>query len=364
MRIALLCAGSVLALGACGTQVGDASPDASASGDAIANVTADAAPGSCNYDYECGGGMKCSNHMCVVGGCGQSTLNLSYVAPNLLFVVDRSCSMKNIPNGSAKTKWQMAVDALEGVITIQGTNIRWGMTLFPDKVDGACTQQAFPFPVADDNGPAIQTLLTQASSTSDPLYPANGPCATNIDAGLQQAATDPGLSDATRKSYLMLVTDGAQSTCTAAGGDAGSEAIVADLFGNRGISTFVVGFGNAVDATELDKLANAGGVPVTGGTHAYYQAESQADLDAVLASIADAVTSCSYKLDAAPPSIDKTYVWFEKTTKVARDITHADGWDFDPATNTVTFYGGSCDQLRTHTVDTVDVVYDCDGPLL
>jgi hypothetical protein len=32
--------------------------------------------------------------------------------------------------------------------------------------------------------------------------------------------------------------------------------------------------------------------------------------------------------------------------EVMRDPSHAGGWDYDPATNQVTFYGGDCDTLR------------------
>ena len=37
---------------------------------------------------------------------------------------------------------------------------------------------------------------------------------------------------------------------------------------------------------------------------------------------------------------------------------------FNTATSTMTFYGTYCTQLKNRTVDKVDVVYDCDAPLL
>ena len=40
------------------------------------------------------------------------------------------------------------------------------------------------------------------------------------------------------------------------------------------------------------------------------------------------------------------------------------GWDYNTGTSTLTFYGSYCTQLKTRVVDTVDVVYDCNGPLL
>jgi hypothetical protein len=342
---------------ACGGSPEGTGPDAGP-GD-----TPDAPAGECAASSDCEAGKVCAAGTCVIGGCGQASLELEYVAPNLLFVLDRSCSMRAAPSGSTLSKWAVAVGGINQVITDHGDDIRYGLTLFPDLIGGNCTQESFAFPTASGNGAGIQTLLTSALGLSDPYYP-DGPCVTNIDTGLQQAATDPALADPARASYLMLVTDGAQSSgCSAAGADAGSEAIVLDLFGNRGIPTFVIGFGSAVDAQQLNKLAIAGGTALT-GTAKYYKAETAGQLDQALATIADIVVSCDYKIDPPPPVLAQTYVWFEKTAKVPRDTSHADGWDFDTATNTLTFYGSYCTQLKTRAVDTVDVVYDCDGPLL
>lgn len=326
-------------------------------------VDSDAAlVGECQVDGDCEAGKVCEQNACVVGGCGQSTLQLEHIAPNLLFVVDRSCSMRNAPSGTTMSKWAVAVGGINEVITDHGDDIRWGLTLFPDITGNSCTQGAASFPVGPNNGASIQSLLTSALATSDALYP-DGPCVTNIDTGLSQAALDPALADPARKNYVMLVTDGAQAGCSAAGGDAGSEAIVKDLFDNRDVKTFVIGFGSAVDAGQLNKLAVAGGTALSGTTK-YYRAETAGELDQALASIADLVVSCDYQVNPAPPSLAHTYVWFEKTTKVPRDTTHTDGWDFDTSTNTLTFYGSYCTQLTTRVVDTVDVVYDCQGPLL
>lgn len=352
MLAAFACASLVTACGG-GGEGSDDGPDA--------GTGEDAAVTGCTDNAQCGAGMKCSSGMCVIGGCGESALNLSYVAPNLLFVVDRSCSMRNAPTGSTASKWDIAVAGINEVITDYAADIRWGLTLFPDTAGQSCVQDTFAYQVADNNGASIQALLTAATSTADALYP-DGPCVTNIDTGLQQAATDPALMDPTRESYLMLVTDGAQSSCNAAGGDAGSETIVKDLYA-AGIKTFVLGFGSGVDAAQLDKLAVAGGTAQT-GTAKYFRAETAGELDAALTAIADQVISCDYVIDPAPPFLAKTYVWFEKTTQVPRDTTHTDGWDFDTTTNTLTFYGNACQQLKTRAVDTVDVVYDCDGPLL
>jgi hypothetical protein len=320
--------------------------------------------GACAVNEDCGGGMTCntSTAACEIGGCGGETLNLTYVPPNFLIVLDRSCSMDNNLAGGAQTKWEAAVAALKNVLALHATDIRWGITFFPDTVTPNCGQAAtIPVPVGDNNATTIDTMLTNALSSADPLFP-DGPCVTNIDTGIQQAATDPGLADTTRDSFIMLVSDGAQSGCSAGGGDAGTETAITNL-ATGGVTTFVVGFGSGVDAPALNDFAVAGGAPLAGAT-SYYQADDAAALDAVFQSIAGLVVSCDYLVDPAPPDIDLTYVFFENTETVPRDTTHTEGWDYDPATMTLTLYGTACSRVQDRTVTDVDVVFGCPSPPL
>jgi hypothetical protein len=292
--------------------------------------------------------------------CGGEKLSLAYEPPNFLIVLDRSCSMDKVPAGGTQTKWESAVAALEGLLNKYPTDIDWGLTLFPDRTNDACGQDAIPIPVAANNATAIKQLLNQALVPTNPYFPSN-PCVTNIDTALQQATTDPALST-TKTSYLMLVTDGAQSACNLGGGDAGSEATVASLAAS-GVKTFVVGFGGGVDAAQLDKLAIAGGAPLAGATK-YYKADTAGQLQQAFQAIAGQVVSCEYTIDPAPPDVEQTFVWFENTTQVPRDPTHVDGWDYDVATLKLRFYGSYCDQLESKQVDDVDVIFGCPLPPL
>lgn len=295
--------------------------------------------------------------------CGGQDLALAFHPANFLVVLDRSCSMKQVLAGTQTTKWAAAVAALHDALTGYPDDLRWGMTMFPDTTGASCAQDAIPFPLADHNATAIDTLLQSALATADPLYPANGPCVTNIDTGVEQAATDPSLAMTDRKSYLMLVTDGGQSSCSLGGGAAGAVSAVADLYTNRAVTTFVVGFGSSVNATELDNLASAGGAPQA-GAHKYFQADDAAALDTTVATIASQAVSCAITVDPAPPDADQLYVWFDHATSVPRDGSHSAGWDYDPATQTVTLYGSYCDQLKAHTVSSVNIIFGCPNPPL
>jgi len=328
-----------------------------------AGVTPDGAdPGTdaattCAVDTDCGSGQTCHDGLCL-GGCGATHVDLTYVAPNLLLVLDRSCSMKNDLTGTTTSKWQAAVDAVTHALSTYGTQVRWGATLFPDTTGDSCGQDAIPVPVADNMASTISTMLTASLDPANPLYP-SGPCVTNIDTGLEQAATDPSLMDPARKSYLMLVTDGAQAKCSAGGGDTGSLGTVTDLFQNHNVATFVVGFGSGVNDTFLNSVAQAGGVPLP-GSPSYYQADTAADLDQAFQAIGNAVISCTYKVDPAPPDLSQTYVIFDHQTLVPQDPTN--GWSYDAATQTLTLNGSSCDALKAHTVTAMDLVFGCPTP--
>lgn len=296
---------------------------------------------------------------CVPGGqCGSEVIQGTLVAPNILVVLDRSCSMQTAVNN--KPKWTIAVDAIKGMTTTFDKKIRFGLTLFPDTDADKCGQAStIPIPVAPGNEAKIQTLLTKALQAADPNYP-DGPCVTNIDTAMQQAATEPAFKDNTRKSFALLLTDGAQAGCSAGGGDPGTVQTITAMK-QAGVATFVVGFGGAVDKAALDSFAVAGGVPVKNGPNKYYDAADQKSLDAALQSIASQTLGCTFQLGKVPPDPSKLYVFADKV-QLPRDPNKAMGWEYDPKTNSVTIYGKSCDDLKAGTIKVVDIVYGCPKP--
>ena len=70
------------------------------------------------------------------------------VPPNLLVVLDRSCSMTAMVGG--QTKWQIAVAALSTMTTAYGGKIRFGLTLFPDLDAPDCQQSTIEIPTGAD----------------------------------------------------------------------------------------------------------------------------------------------------------------------------------------------------------------------
>jgi hypothetical protein len=314
---------------------------------------------------DCEAGLECdpATSTCVPGGgCGAEEFEIEAVAPNMFISLDRSCSM-TAPGGGGQTKWQIAVAAMNQLFTDFNGKIRWGLGLFPDIVTPNCAQDAPQFAVADNNEAGIQALLTAALVNSDPYFP-NGPCVTNIDTAVQQASLEPAFTDPTRPSYVMLMTDGAQAGCNAAGGNAGTVQIIQGMLA-VGVKTFVIGFGTGVNANQLNNFADAGGVPKNdpaNPTQHYYQANDAASLKTVFDTIAGSILGCTFTLSSVPPDANKVFVFFDNV-KLARDPTHTMGWDYDAATNQITFYGVDCDKLKAQQVQDVDVVFGCDTPI-
>lgn len=320
--------------------------------------------GTCAAPADCDEGETCDDatQTCVPGGgCGAEPFAIEAVVPNLFVSLDRSCSMNAKPAALPATKWKIAVDALVKMTTDFNGKIRWGLGLFPDTIAPNCEQGPAALPVADANETPLQTLLTNALVQSDPNFP-NGPCVTNIDTAMEQASLEPAFADKSRPSYVLLITDGNQAGCNAAGGDNGTTQIIQSLFAN-GVPTFVIGFGAGIDPNQMNIFADAGGVPNSDPNVRYYKADDQASLDAALATIGGKVASCSFQLQGTPPDPSKLYVFFDGVG-VPRDPSHAGGWDYDPATNTITFYGQECQDLKDGKIGKVDVVFGCNQPPL
>jgi hypothetical protein len=323
-------------------------------------------PGACAADGDCPGGKTCdlATKTCVIGStCGVTEIKSDIVPPNLLIVLDRSCTMKGEIDG--KSKWELAVGALDGLVGAYAGKLRFGLTLFPDSVDPKCEQAKFLLPPKNGNEAAIQALLTAGLDASDKSHPGS-PCVTNGAQTMKQASTEPSLADKTRKSYFVLVTDGlTQQVCDLTGAPEGTVKILENLAQKQGVPTYVIGFGSGqIDKAELNNFAVAGGVPTSDPadpSFKYYRAENGAALQAALTVIAQKSLGCEYKLASVPPDTKNVHVFFDKSAEVAQDPSHKDGWDYDAATNQVVFHGAACTSLKEGAVAAVDIVLGCPG---
>ena len=322
--------------------------------------------GACDGDGNCPAGDTCIDGFC---GCEGTAFAAEPVVPNIMIVLDKSGSMTEDLDGECRRldsdndcvyppnngthdnpdfngppdKWAVATDAMSQILTSHGPKVRFGLVTFANGSNCGTGQ------VRVAVGPTTETEIQSTMDSTSPIG------STPIGATLNALVGNNGLDDLDRTNYVLLMTDG-QDTC---GGNASNAA--RSLFQQTpSVKTFVVGFGGGVDAGELNDTAEEGGTARPGPTK-YYQADNAAELQAALDTILGSVLSCQYNLDQVPEDLADLYVYADGT-QVDRDQTQAEGWDYDPASGTLTFYGGICQDLQDGTITDLNIVYGCPDP--
>ena len=324
--------------------------------------------GTCDDDVNCPVGTSCIDGFC---GCEGEAFAAMPVVPNVMIVFDKSGSMEEDldgdcplfeddetqcdypPHGSspdpnpafdAPDKWSVASDAMDSILTSHGPRVRFGLVTFSS--DNNCGAGN----VRVDVGPTTEADIQSTIASSSPRG------STPIRSTLQNLVGHPGLQDTTRTNYVLLITDG-QETCS----DNAPSGAARNLFQQTpSVKTFVVGFGGGVDAGELDDIAEEGGT-ARATSPKYYQADNAAELQAALDSILGTVLSCQYQLDQVPEDLADLYVYADGV-EVGRDPTQTEGWDYDAASGTLTFYGQICQDLQDGSVTDLNIVYGCPDP--
>ncbi len=291
--------------------------------------------GPCTNNDNCTGGEVCVGGSCA---CEGQQFQAEGVPPNVVIVLDRSGSMDEIISGS-QTKWDIAVQAVANLMASHGAQVRFGLELFATDDNCAVNQVN----VAPGPGTGAQINSTLAASQPFSLTPIGG--------ALQNLVSYAGIHDPNRENYVLLLTDGFESC----GGDP-LTAVNALRAGSPDIKTFVVGFGSGVDTTTLSAMAQAGGTAQP-TTPAYFQADNAASLGMAFDTIGAAVLSCTYTLTGSPDEASM-FVRFDGT-EILRDMTHTNGWDYDPVTHQIVFFGMACTDLRSGTVQNLVIGSGC-----
>ncbi|HEY4183134.1 MAG TPA: vWA domain-containing protein [Kofleriaceae bacterium] len=327
---------------ACGANAGGTGePDASV--DAAPEVDADLTPAD-------------------AGVCGmqQATIGVQNLGdpPDMLVVLDRSGSMLN--NAGGAQKWASMKTALTSVVTGHQDEIKFGLLEFPS--DGNCGAKATP-----DVGIGLNTGagFTQFFANNTPGPNENTPAYLALAGALTYFNQIP-VNPAGR--YVVFATDGLPNCLNGVAGNTSINETIAAVqnLNNAGIKTYVLGFGS-LDATAtstLNSAADAGGLPRSGATH-YYEAQNQTQLDSVLQTIAGGIIqpSCSFALQSLPPEPDNVTVLINGSP-VPRSGSHANGWDYSPNAQTITFFGSYCTMIENGASTDVSFSYGCKGPVI
>jgi hypothetical protein len=208
----------------------------------------------------------------------------------MLLVVDKSSSMTETVDGTGKSKWQLASEAITSVANSYQNKIDLGINIFPNP------SQCAPGKTLVEPGPGNADAIIAALGGPPPAGGNYTPMSQSIDV----AVVDPMLQDLTRRPSILLITDGWQ-WCSPY--DPSSRTWPIDSVNaarSHGIKVYVVGFGSSVDVWTLNQMAAAAGTARSGcdptstdtsGNNCYYQADSGADLTAALNDISITVST-------------------------------------------------------------------------
>ncbi|MCA9675871.1 MAG: VWA domain-containing protein [Kofleriaceae bacterium] len=270
--------------------------------------------------------------------------------PRMMMVLDKSSSMQTGTINGA-TKWSIAVSALDTVLTQIDGQAEVGLMTFPKP------NQCGPGTVDVSPAVATRTAIMDALATHPPTAGNYTPMSQTLDV----AATDPSLAAGDAPRYVVLISDGWQ-WCDPY--DPGTRYDGVDSVGRlnaAGITTFVVGFGGAVDASALSAMAVEAGTARAGcdptndaptdPDPCYYQADDQAELIAALMDIADVVSveTCDGLDNDCDGEVDEGLTRACATACGAGAEVCVDG----------AWQGCDAPQPATDTCDGVD--NDCDG---
>jgi hypothetical protein len=280
--------------------------------------------------------------------CGSEETSFERLKPNIFIVLDRSGSM----GSGSGSKWDQALTALAKVADDLHDHLRFGFSVFPGVGEGTCGHGTRHLIMGDWTAAQIKASWSGISASGGtPMQQALARVRTNSWA---HDPTDP--KNDSREKAVVLITDG-QVNCD--GTVAGTKAEAAALY-NQGISVYVVGFGSGVSASALNQAAEGGGTDNPNDpNNRYYQANNAQQLVDALETIGSLLVSCELELTEVPPDPQKIWVVVNGTGVVRND---ADGFVYDPATNTVILQGDACDVLMTDPNPDVEVVLGCAGP--
>ena len=303
------------------------------------------------------------------GNCGQSSVPIAPLPPDILIVQSRALSMADgwddqpCPGGcGASSKWSQTLAAVTAVVGATDSSINWGLDFYGVSTCGTTSMPDVPL------GP----MRSQAISLA---FAANQPATGNpIETAVNDAATYLLTLPDPDPKYLLLVTDGLPNcmpgdTSTTTDDSLAAEAAVLNAR-MAGVRTFVVGLATSSDATAtatLDQLALNGGEAQAGATSSYFAATDSASLEEALTAIVGAAASCTLPLIDVPVGLTNVAVSATDSSghnvKIPQDSS--DGWTFtDSSEVAIILNGAACANLKSGAYTNFQLVYACDGVII
>ena len=361
---------SALAFAGCGFTPRAAEPTGGGTGAGNSTGITITGAGASSGTGNSGGGNNNGNST-IDSNCGAKNKDAARLPPDILIVLDASGSMNDDVNNmmctngcGATSKWAQMTPAINQVVAATENDVNWGLKFFAS--DNACAVNANAN-VTVGTGRAAMIAAAIMGRTDAAGNVTNGSRTPTRAGVMQGAAYLNGLQDDNPK-YIVLATDGLPN-CPMSGNtgndDTAGAVAAVQAAATSGVPVFVVGIatgGTTADAT-LSMMATAGGRP-RAGSPSYYSVSSGAELQSVLTMLVGMASTCTFQV-GPPPTTDGTTSTgfidvFGDGTKIPRDTTHANGWDYVDATmNAIQVYGPTCTAIENGSIQRVVVTFKC-----
>lgn len=289
--------------------------------------------------------------------CQVETTEVLPVPPTVLFLLDKSGSMGNLPEylwdhddneqTPKVTRWSSLHAVVKSMVTKFNKTVDFGVKLYPKidatpyKATGACDV---------DPGVEVEAAPLNGAAVLAGIPPANFDVlgGTPMEGGIKEAFNYLTSLDPEDQRFILMIADGDISkTCE---DQNFYEALyyVESAWQDHNIATYVVGI--AIDdpnsKSQLTNLADVGGKPNDNGPDPYYSTQNQIELEAAIQQIVDDTLSCTIAVNPEPTQPELFEVWIDDQQYPAVTDCADDGWMWTAEHSEIQLCGAACNQLK------------------
>lgn len=279
------------------------------------------------------------------------------VPPTVLFLLDKSGSMGNLPDylwdhddneqTPKVTRWSSLHAVVESMVVKFNKVVDFGVKLYPKidatpyKATGACDV---------DPGVEVEVAPLNGANVLAGIPPADFDVlgGTPMEGGIHEAFNYLTALDPEDQKFILMIADGDISKTCEDQNFLEALQYIESAWQDHNIATYVVGI--AIDdpnsKTQLTNLANVGGKPNMNGPYPYYSTQNQLELDEALQQIVDDTLSCTIAVDPEPSYPDLFEVWVDNQEFPAVADCADDGWQWTTPHKEIQLCGEACTQLK------------------
>lgn len=300
--------------------------------------------------------------------CQIETTPVYPIPPTVLFLLDKSGSMGNLPNylwdhdndsqTPKVTRWSSLHAVVESMVTKFNDTVEFGVKLYPKidatpfKATGACDV---------DDGVEVEPAPMNAVNVLNGIPPANFDVlgGTPMESGVKEAFDYLTALDPDDQKFIVMIADGDISKTCEDQNILEAVAWTDIALQDYGIATYVVGIAidDPASHDQLVQMAEAGGKPNPAGPNPYYSTQNQIQLDDAIQKIVDDTLSCTITVDPTPSEPGLFEVWIDDDEIPEVADCDGDGFVWTTPYSEIQLCGDACAKLKS--TGNVEARYYC-----